>query len=140
MHYFFVNSNPGTAAEFCYQYIDWCSNNKSSITAQGFLNWMDSVENETMHLVYQLIFNFALAIYVQKTGVRCNDHKLVNAGRYKFMPLFYAFNHPIYQEIEYRDLRNQISYPDEIKKLLSANISFTSSKLDHNLIEIIIEK
>ena len=57
----------GTAAEFCYQYINWCSNNKSSITAQVFLNWMDSAENETMHLVYQLIFNFSLAIYVQKT-------------------------------------------------------------------------
>ena len=29
---------------------------------------------------------------------------MITVGRY--MPLFYAFNHPIYQDIEYYDLHN----------------------------------
>ena len=48
------------------------------------------------------------------------------------MPLFYAFHHPIYQDIEFFDLLNTVSYLDEIKKMLFENTTFTSSNLDHN--------
>ena len=96
------------------------------------MSWADNVDNKTFNLVYQLIFNFVLAVHVQKIGVRCNDSSMIAAGRYKFMPLFFAFNHPIYQEIEYRDLRNQVLYPKEVKHLLDNSMSFTESQLDQN--------
>ena len=102
------------------------------ITPEGFLEWFSAIENETFGLVGEIIFNFVLAVYVQKLGVRCNDRKMISAGRYKFMPLFYAFNHPIYQDIEYYDLQNMATYPKEIKELLDDNMSFSSSQLDHN--------
>ena len=57
---------------------------------------------------------------------------MVAAGRYKFMPLFYAFHHPIYQDIEFFDLLNTVSYTDEVKKMLFENTTFTSSDLEHN--------
>ena len=57
---------------------------------------------------------------------------MVKAGRYKFLPMFYGFNHPIYQELEYHDLANQIQYTKELKELLDQNVSFTSSNLDYN--------
>ena len=57
---------------------------------------------------------------------------MVAAGRYKFMPLFYAFHHPIYQDIEFFDLLNTVSYTDEVKKMLFKNTTFTSSDLEHN--------
>ena len=57
---------------------------------------------------------------------------MVAVGRYKFMPLFYAFHHPIYQDIVFFDLLNTVSYLDEIKKMLFENITFTSSNLEHN--------
>ena len=57
---------------------------------------------------------------------------MISAGRYKFMPLFYVFNHPIYQDIEYYDLQNMATCPKEIKELLDDNMSFSSSQLDHN--------
>ena len=47
------------------------------------------------------------------------------------MPLFFAFNHPIYKEIEYRDLKKQVLYPPEIKRFLDENMSF-SLNLDLN--------
>ena len=42
-----------------------------------------------------------------------NNEEIQNAGRYKFMELFYAFNHIIYQEIEYHDLKQKVVVPDE---------------------------
>ena len=48
------------------------------------------------------------------------------------MPLFYRFRHPIYQEIEYKDLSNRSSYPDEVLELLNNNMSFTTTlRLNH---------
>ena len=79
--------------------------------------------HETFKLVFELIFNFCLAVYIQKLGVRSNDAKMIATARYKFMPLLFAFNHPIYQEIEYRDLKKQVLYPPEIKRFLDENMS-----------------
>ena len=121
----------GTACEFVKKYISFCHSNKRSPDADGFLYWASENENETFKLVFELIFNFCLAVYIQKLGVRSNDAKMIAAARYKFMPLFFAFNHPIYQEIEYRDLKKQVLYPPEIKRFLDDNMSF-SLNLDLN--------
>ena len=120
-----------TTAEFCLQYMQWCYEERCTITPEGFLECFSAIENETFGLVGEVIFNFVLAVHVQKLGVRCNDTKMISAGRYKFMPLFYAFNHPIYQDIEYYDLQNMATYPKETKELLDDNMSFSSSQLDH---------
>ena len=69
-------------------------------------------------MVGELIFNFASSTYIQKLGARCND-AMISAGRYKFLPLFYAFHHPI-------------SLPQEVRKLLKKNMTFTSSCLEYN--------
>ena len=45
---------------------------------------------------------------INKLGDRKNNEKIQSAGRYKSMELFYGFNHPIYQEIEYRDLQQKV--------------------------------
>ena len=59
-------------------------------------------------MVRQLVFTYALAIMINKLGDRNNNEKIQSAGRYKFMELFYGFNHPIYREIEFRDLRQKV--------------------------------
>ena len=41
--------------------------------------------------------------------------------------LFYAFKYPIYRKVGYRDLCNKVIYPNEVYKLLSENITFSSS-------------
>ena len=74
--------------EFCNQYVTFCQEENSDISANGFLLWMGNIENEFIDLLYQLTINFALAIYTQKQGIQCNDFDKVNAGRYKFMPFF----------------------------------------------------
>ena len=36
------------------------------ITPESFLEWFSAIENETFGLVREIIFNFVLAVYVQK--------------------------------------------------------------------------
>ena len=122
----------GTSAEFCKIYIDYCKGNTLSVSPEGFLTFLSDNENETFGLVGELIFNFTLSIYIQKLGARCNDADMISAGRCKFLPLFYTFRHPIYQDIECFDLINIISLPQEVRKLLKKNMTFTSSRLKHN--------
>ena len=48
------------------------------------------------------------------------------------MPMFYGFNHPIYQEIEYRDLKTRASCPEKTLEFLKNNRSFsTHGELNH---------
>ena len=95
-------------------------------TPLGFIEWQANVLNPTLKFMTQLTLNIALSIYVQRIGDRNNDEVCSNAGRYKFLNMFYAFNHPIYREIEYNDLRQKALYPDEIKDIRSANCTFSN--------------
>ena len=119
----------GTTMEMCTMYLKELDDVP---TAQGFLDWCSNNSNETFSLIYQLIFNFALSIYVQKVGVRLNNWNMIDAGRMKFLIFFYSFNHPIYQEVEYRDLKNRAMYPDILTQFFEKNSCFTKSKLDLN--------
>ena len=46
------------------------------------------------HMVRQLMFTNALAIMINKLGDGNINVNIQSAGRYKFMELFYGFNHP----------------------------------------------
>ena len=95
-------------------------------TIMGFLQWQAAIKQPTLKFVAQLTLNFALAIYVQRVGDRNNDEECSNAGRYKFYDMFYAFNHPIYREVEYNELRQKVSMPAEMNKLRKENCSFSN--------------
>ena len=57
---------------------------------------------------------------------------MMDAGRMKFLPFFYAFRHPIYQEVEYRDLANRAMYPDCIHDLVKLRSCYKTSELEMN--------
>ena len=52
---------------------------------------------------------------------------MIEAGRLKFLPIFYGFRRPIYQEIECREFYNRVCYPDSVLAFLNENMAFTSS-------------
>ena len=62
-----------------------------------------------------------------KLGVRYNNINLINSARLKLDDLFYAFKHPIYHKVKYRDLRNRVLYDKEVKELLDKNMSFSTT-------------
>ena len=108
----------GTALEMIQLYL----NNSTHGTVEGFFEFFPS---PTYQLIFQLVFNYGLAIIVQKIGDRNNDYKIHSAGRYCFMEMFYGFNHPVYQDIDYRDLSNKACYPKEILYIRNKNLTFT---------------
>ena len=97
--------------------------------ALGFLNFVSETENATSNLISETFLSFGLAIYIQRIGDRNNDFTVSNAGRYKFFDLFYAFNHPIYREAEYRELKNKVIYPEEIKNILNETITVSATDI-----------
>ena len=122
----------GTTSEISYEYLAHCQNNTASITPEGCMEWLVNQENETVAMVNQLILSYIWAIYIQKVGIRHNDHEFLSGGCYKFMAMFFAFNHSIYQEIQYRDLLNFVSYPPAIREVVIPNVSFSRSELKAN--------
>jgi len=109
----------GTLQEMMKLYV---SNTTDLINVINFLQFEPS---NTYRLIKQLILNYGLAIIVQKIGDRNNNIEVHEAGRYKFLEMFYGFQHPFYQEIEYRDLKVKASYPPEIKDVRNRNLTFS---------------
>ena len=106
----------------------YCAEAKSNSTPLGFLQWQHNCTNPTLKMVLHLTLTIGLGIYVQRIGDRNNDVKCSNAGRYKFLGMFYGFNHPIYREVEYTELKNSVLYPQEVATLRNRNITFRGKK------------
>ena len=97
----------GTIMEIIKLYLDV---DPSQVSVIDFLRWQTNPTNPNLKLLTQLLLTFGLAIYIQRIGDHNNDAKMSNAGRYKFIDLFFAFKHPIYWELEYWELRNKVLY------------------------------
>ena len=100
------------------------TNTSDEPTVEGFLEWNP---NNMYHLIRQLVLTYALAIMVNKLGDRNNNEKIQNAGRYKLMELFYAFNHSIYQDKEYHDLKQKVAMSDEVRNQRRSHLTYTLS-------------
>ena len=111
------------------------SKSNKELNAVGFIAWQNRCTSATLNLVFDFVLKFGFAIYVERVGDRNNDVSVSDAGRYTFLDFFYAFNHPIYQEIEYRDLRNKIRYPELIRTQLDKNL-VTVTPLEKVKVEI----
>ena len=94
-----------------------------------FIKWISEQRNATVKFIGELMMTYAFAIYLFKTGVRANNVKMIDAARTKFANLFYAFNHPYYREVEYRDLKNRLAYRDEIKSYRDKHMSYSKNSL-----------
>ena len=81
-------------------------------------------------MLLELFLNFGLAAYCQRVGDRFNSIHCSMAGRQKFSDLFYAFRHPLYQEVEYRELRSYVTFPEPVKEVRDRNVTFATSNLN----------
>lgn len=116
----------GTSMELIQLYISSLDGTGAKPTPLGFMQWQAAVKSPTLKFVIQLTFTIALSVYVQRIGDRNNDVICSEAGRYKFLNMFYAFNHPIYREVEYNDLRQKALYPDALRKIRNENCTFSN--------------
>ena len=115
----------GTVLELIHLYVQ--QTNVSNADPLDFLRWQSTVKSATLKMMFQFVFKFALGIYVQRVGDRNNNALISDAGQFVFSDLFYGFRHPLYQEIEYRDLKNKAIYPVEVKNQGAKNLTYSSS-------------
>ena len=106
--------------EMLHSYVKQCDSEHS---VEGFLSFN---LNNLYHMNSQLILNYVLPRFIFYKGDCSNNVQIQNAGCYKFSELFYCFNHPIYQEIEYLNLLQKVM-PKEVKELRDKNITYTQS-------------
>ena len=96
----------------------------SNPSLMGFLEWGSGNKDPNIRFICQFILNYVLAMYVHKVGDCCNDSKCSDACHMKFSEPFFAFNHRIYREVEYNDLRERALYSLQIKNLRKQNNSY----------------
>ena len=113
----------GTMLELIQKYVNETHEEPSP---EGFLIWQSNVTSATLKLLLQIVLTYGLGIYVQRVGDRNNDNNVSEAGRFAFIDWFYGFKHPIYREIEYRDLMTKSIYPEEVKSQFEKNLSFST--------------
>ena len=94
-----------------------------------FLNFVSQTKNATLSLISEIFLSFRFAIYTQRICSQNNNFTVSIAGRYKFFYLFYAFNHPIYCEVEFRELKNKVIYPEGSKNTLNENVTFSAADI-----------
>ena len=121
----------GTTEEILWMYLQEATQHQYQIGAESFTEWAYEIPYEIFNMIFPLIFNFVLAIHIQKNGVRANNSAMMQDGRYKFLPMFYGFRHLIYQELEYRELVNQAQCPNIVEEFLGKNM-VNSSGLEMN--------
>uniref|UniRef100_A0A8W8JB52 Uncharacterized protein n=1 Tax=Magallana gigas TaxID=29159 RepID=A0A8W8JB52_MAGGI len=80
-----------------------------------------------MNMAKEVIFTYALALYVFRAGIRRNNAEAIFAARLKFSPLFFGMNKTNYQKIEILDLLMRESAPKEIQDFLSKHETFSQS-------------
>ena len=94
----------------------YCTEEINTPTPIGFLTWQSTVENQVLKLVCELMLNIGLGIYIHKVGEQNNHYRCSEAGCLKCINMFFGFNHLIYGEVEYSDLKNKVLYPDIVKQ------------------------
>lgn len=83
------------SAEILVPYVQRLLASHQEPTVDGFL---DSLLTPNEKFMYDIIFNFSLALHVFRAGVRWNNSDAILASRSVFSPLFFGLNMPFYME------------------------------------------
>jgi hypothetical protein len=114
------------ADELLCPYVQKCLKLHEPCTVNGYFGFaMDGIQNPNYKFIYEQIFVYLQAIVNFRVGLRENKHHLVTAGKEKFSPLWFSRNHPKYQQIHVCDTHDRYCYGDDVKRLVTANESFS---------------
>lgn len=115
------------ARELMYVYVSKCIEEGTTPSLTGMLSWKERVINPNYNLMYDIIFQYFTGVHCHRSGVRCNNSEAIVAGRQTVAPLFYCNNHYIYQKILLSDMTKRVEAPEELKKYITDNESFSRS-------------
>ena len=94
--------------ELLIEYVKSCKSNNADVSVQGYWDWSENVKDPNYNYLQQTVFTYLHALMLFRTGVRHNNVTSIKAAMMRFTPMFYGRHHPKYQDILYRDLRDQV--------------------------------
>ena len=116
-----------TMDEILSTYIGHCHLEKNDPSVQGLYNYISASSDKNFRFMCDITFNYVLAIFVYRCGVRQNNHQYISASKTQFSKLFYGLNHTNYQEIIFLDMKTRVFSPPPIKEFLQKTESFSMS-------------
>ena len=125
---FFMTYLIETGDELILPYVKECIQGNTTPTLQDYMSWSGKLQDPTYEFVRDLTLSFAFAILLFRTGVRRNNHDLIQSARSKFARLFFITNTSKYAEIETKHNIILTSSPPTIKEYLGSIESFSSSQ------------
>ena len=111
----------GTVKEMLYLYVK--ESGESSHSVHVFFAWSP---DETFHMLLQRILNFAFTVLIRSVTEPISQS--IKALKGIKLLFFYAFDHPLYQEIKHKDLRQKVIMPEGVR----SNASRTSLTRSHH--------
>ena len=85
--------------------------------------WCEKIESPNYLYMQQMCFSYLHALMLLKRGVRKCNLVLVHAAKLKLYPPFFAGNHPIYQNIIFKDELDNMLMPSKLKTLKDKYVS-----------------
>lgn len=113
--------------ELLHPYVNFCKENNEAATVEGYWTWNEAVVNENCIYLQNMIFTYLLAIMLYRRGQRMNDAKAIMVGQRKFMPMFYARNHPLYQKIMMTSFKTHAIIPEEIREVVMNHLTVSNT-------------
>ena len=92
-----------------------------------YFEWQSQFKDKTYSFVMEMIFTYALAIFIYRIGVRRNNSEFIQCGRIKFSPLFCLMHSPKYTDIQLKQSMIRSKCPPQILDFLGNNESFLNS-------------
>ncbi|XP_076087738.1 uncharacterized protein LOC143058159 [Mytilus galloprovincialis] len=96
-------------------------------TVEGFYLWLAKVSNPNFKFMSDVVFTSCLALHVLRAGTRRNNSTAIQAGKFKFSPLFFGLNMPFYMETFIRDSFVRVQCPHDILAFIEKNESYSVS-------------
>lgn len=118
----------GTLNEILCDYLKNASTENPSVA--GLYEYIGKCKNPNYRFMCDVTFNTVLPLFVFRGGVRKNNTQFINAGKCKFLKLFYGFNMWNYQYIIIQDLKTRILAPLEVRNFIETNETFSISGHD----------
>lgn len=109
--------------ELMVPYVKECAYKNDIPTVDGYWKWSETLENPNYIYLQHMALTYLHSLMTLRSGVRKCNANLVNCASSKLAHLFFARNHPIYQNIIYQNYLDLELMPDVLKSIREKYIS-----------------
>ena len=92
------------AKELLLPFVRYSISKSQKPTAAKYQEWFKAVKDQSYLFWYHITFSYLLSFHLLTEAVRKNHSERIMAALIQFVPLFFTFHHPKYQQLHMRDV------------------------------------